>query len=137
MRGVRHGYYGTRLYRIYHNMKSRCLNENTPCYSRYGAIGTSICEEWLKSFLIFREWALLNGYSDELTLDRIDPSGNYCPTNCRWITWSEQAKNKRRSISVNVGGRVVQLHQLSDETGIPYSTLYWRHKHGRDLFGGN
>lgn len=137
MRGVRHGYYGTRLYRIYHNMKSRCLNENVPCYERYGGLGISICDEWLESFLTFREWALCNGYSDSLTLDRIDVHGDYCPSNCRWITWSEQAKNKRRSISVTVDGRSVQLHQLADETGISYSTLYWRYKHGQDLFGGN
>lgn len=137
MRGVRHGYYGTRLYRIYHNMKSRCLNENVPCYGYYGGKGIGICSEWLNSFTSFYEWALCNGYADDLTLERIDVSSDYSPSNCRWIPMVEQAKNKTRTISVVINGRDVQLHQLSDETGISYSTLYWRYKNNRDLLGGN
>ena len=137
MRGFRHGHYGTRLYRIYYNMKSRCLNPNVPCYEYYGGKGVGICSEWLNSFHNFRDWALSNGYSDELTLDRIDVSSDYSPSNCRWIPMLEQAKNKVRTISVVIDGREVQLHQLATETGVSYSTLYWRYKNNKDLFGGN
>lgn len=137
MQGFRHGWYGTRLYRIYYNMKSRCLNPNVPCYYRYGAKGIKICSEWLNSFALFREWALSHGYSDELTLDRIDVNGDYSPSNCRWIPMIEQAKNKENSISVVVDGRNIQLHQLANETGVSYSTLYWRYKNNKNLLGEN
>lgn len=136
MRGFRHGHYGTRLYRIYHNMKTRCLNKNVPYYEYYGGKGVRICSEWLKSFESFRQWALANGYNDTLSLDRIDVSGDYSPNNCHWVPMSDQAKNKSRTISVVLDGREVQLHQLSQETGISYSTLYWRYKNNKNLLGG-
>ena len=137
MGGIRNSWYGTRLYRIYYNMRSRCLNENVPCYEYYGGKGVRICDEWLTSFESFRDWALSNGYEEYLTLDRVNVSGDYSPNNCRWISMLEQAKNKERSISVNVNGRTIQLHQLADETGISYNTLYWRYKNNKDLFGGH
>lgn len=118
-------------------MKSRCLNENVPCYDKYGGKGVIICPEWLASFDAFREWAMLNGYADNLTLDRIDVNGDYSPSNCRWIAMPEQAKNKEHSIWVVVDGRKMQLKELSDISGISYSTLYWRYKHNKQLLGGN
>jgi hypothetical protein len=100
MRGFRHGYYGTRLYRIYYNMKSRCYTESVPCSQYYGGKGVGVCKEWLDSFDSFRTWALSNGYSEQLTLDRINVHGDYSPSNCRWIPMEAQAKNKSRTISV-------------------------------------
>lgn len=78
-------------------MKSRCYYEKNKCYRSYGGRGISICDEWLKSFDAFAEWSLVNGYADNLTIDRIDVDGNYSPDNCRWITNAEQQKNKRKS----------------------------------------
>lgn len=92
---IKHGGSYTRLYRIWHDMKSRCANPNAINYKYYGGAGVSVCEEWSSSFERFSEWANANGYSSELTLDRIDPYGNYEPGNCRWTTWSVQNKNKR------------------------------------------
>ena len=84
----------TRLYRIWHNMKSRCTNVNKPDYKYYGAKGIKICEEW-EDYLTFKQWAINNGYADNLTIDRIDSNGNYCPENCRWITIQKQQTNKQ------------------------------------------
>lgn len=97
----KHGGKGTRLYGIWQNMKNRCRNPKVRCYKYYGGKGISVCGEWNESFVCFRDWAINNGYTDELTLDRIDVNGNYCPENCRWVPFAEQGFNKHNTIKHN------------------------------------
>ena len=75
-------------------MKTRCLNPNSKAYHYYGGRGISICDEWKDNFSAFRDWALSNGYRDDLTLDRIDSDKDYSPENCKWSTWHEQRINQ-------------------------------------------
>lgn len=87
----------TRLYRIWAQMRDRCSNPSSTSYQWYGAKGVEVCDEWREAFNPFRDWALSNGYAEGLSIDRMNPFGNYEPSNCRWITLSEQAYNKRNS----------------------------------------
>ena len=85
----------TRLYAIWTNMKQRCLNPKAHEFSSYGGRGITVCAEWLHDFKAFEEWAYSHGYREYLTIDRIENDKGYSPDNCRWVTMSEQAYNKR------------------------------------------
>lgn len=91
-----HEWTGTRLYRIWGAMKSRCYNPKQRNYKHYGGRGITICDEWLYDFVAFRDWALANGYCEDLTIDRIDNDKGYSPDNCRWTTMKEQRLNQRQ-----------------------------------------
>ena len=89
-----HGLRSTRLYSIWSKLKGRVLNPKNKDYNDYGGRGINICEDWL-DIRNFYDWAMENGYSDELSIDRIDNAGNYCPENCRWTTKTIQRRNTR------------------------------------------
>ena len=90
-----HGKRHTRLYSIWNCMKNRCYRKCFHAFHHYGGRGIKVCDEWLHNFQSFYDWAMANGYKDDLSIDRINPNGNYEPTNCRWVTMAEQNKNKR------------------------------------------
>lgn len=93
-----------RIYQIWRLMIGRCHNENWKNYytsTYYRDRGISVCDEWRQDFYEFKRWALCNGYNDSLSIDRIDPDGNYCPTNCRWIPLAENRKLHRQTSICN------------------------------------
>ena len=132
----------TRLYRTWNNMISRCYNPKHVSYKNYGARGITVCDEWRNDVLTFVVWAYANGYDDSLTIDRIDVNGNYEPSNCRWATYSEQARNKRDYVrpkrkatkhiwtidGVTMGGK-----EWCKKFDIPFTTVLYRiNKYGLD-----
>lgn len=95
-RRATHGKSGTRVYRVWSGMIARCKHPSSSHYKYYGGRGISVCHDWQK-FDVFYSWAEKNGYCDSLELDRIDPNGNYCPENCRFVTHQVNSQMRRRS----------------------------------------
>lgn len=90
-----HGKGHTRIWRIWECMKTRCYRKSYHAFRHYGGRGITICPEWKNDFQAFYDWAMANGYQDDLSIDRIDNDKGYSPDNCRWVTMAEQNNNKR------------------------------------------
>jgi hypothetical protein len=130
-----HGKSKTRIYHIWRDMRERCTNPKRKQYKYYGARGIKVCEEWDGSnkFINFYRWSLENGYKEDLTIDRIDNNGNYCPENCRWVDMKTQLNNKRDNRFIYYNGQIKTLAQWSEELNISYGTLLSRLIRGQSV----
>lgn len=117
-----HGMSRKPLYICHWSMIERCENPSVRNYANYGGRGISVCEEW-HDFSNFMKWALENGYKEGLTIERIDVDGNYCPENCRWADYQEQANNKRNNRRISCNGKNLTLAEWERETGISQSLI--------------
>lgn len=121
-----HGMKHTRIYGIWCGMKKRCNNPHCKSYENYGARGIQVCEKWKNNFEAFYNWSIANGYSDNLTIDRINVNGNYSPENCRWITPFEQQSNKTNLIMITHNGESKCLSHWCKELDFDYKKAYYR-----------
>ena len=119
-----------RLYSILSGMKSRCFSKNNPNFNHYGGRGITICQEWIDDFMSFYDWALENGYQDNLTIDRIDVNGGYEPNNCRWLTMEAQLRNTRRNHFVEINGESRTIAEWARIYGISPQTINSRIRKG-------
>lgn len=115
---ITHGMSGTRIYSIWSDMKRRCYNPKNKRYERYGGRGIEVCKEWKDDFQTFYKWAISNGYEDNLSIERNNIDGNYCPENCRWITFAEQQRNTSRSRYITANGQTKTMAEWAEITGI-------------------
>ncbi len=124
---TKHGDRHTRLYAIWANMKGRCNNKNNPAYERYGAVGIKICDEWNLDYVIFKRWAIDNGYSEKLTIERIKNNKGYNPKNCCWADRFTQAANRGINVKNKSGyigvGYLAYRNIWYSEIGINYKTI--------------
>lgn len=125
-----HGMQPYRLFYIWESMKSRTQNQHNKSYCYYGGRGIKVCDEWRDSFEAFRDWALANGYQDDLTIDRKDVDGDYEPSNCQWATSKEQQNNRRSNHLITFNGETHTIKQWSEIIGINKGTLGDRIAHG-------
>lgn len=126
-RNIKHGMSGTRLHTIWNGMRARCNLKSGFAYAYYGGKGVKVCEEWL-DFQEFYDWANANGYSKDLTIERIDVDGDYCPENCKWVSVSEQSRNKSTTIWVEYDGEKMSLAEAAQAAGLPYKNVLQRIK---------
>lgn len=119
----------TRLFRIWTGIKTRCLNPNDHAFPRYGGRGILLCKEWM-DFAVFHEWAINNGYKDNLTIERVDLNGNYEAANCKWITKGDQANNRKSSRFISFENNQYTLSQLARKHSISVPLLHARLSRG-------
>lgn len=130
-----HGDSKTRLYSIWAGIKSRCYDKNCSCYNRYGQRSIIMCDKWKNDYLSFKTWALRNGYSNDLTIDRIDNDGNYEPSNCRWVNNYQQSNNTSRTVKIEYNGNLYSAKQVATLLNINYKKfLYGYHKFNKNLY---
>lgn len=103
---------------IFNSMKRRCYNKNNKDYRWYGANGIKICDEWMNNPKSFEEWAMQNGYEDNLTIDRIYGNKDYCPENCRWVTNKDNSKYKTTTSMICVNGEIHSGRDWARKLGI-------------------
>jgi hypothetical protein len=125
-----------RLQNIYVNLKQRCYNPKSTFYKNYGGRSITVCDEWLdsemydgrstKGWIAFKNWALSNGYADDLTIDRIDNSKGYCPENCHWVTMRTQQNNRRSNHLITYKGKTQSLANWCRELNLNYDTIKCR-----------
>jgi len=124
---IKYADHHSRLHKIWSCMKYRC-NHN----KQYAGRGIKVCDEW-QLYEGFRDWAKSNGYQDDLTIERIDVNGNYCPSNCKWIPFEEQARNRTTTKWVEYNGVEMSLAEVASLSGVDYKLLHGRLAKGWDL----
>lgn len=120
-----------RMYSLYCSMIARCYNPKSISYPYYGNKGITVCDEWKDDFNSFAEWAETNGYNDTLSIDRIDNSKGYCPSNCRWIPLIEQANNRTTSVSYIHNGETHNLKEWCRILNFDYTLAKSRRKEAK------
>lgn len=128
----RHKMSGTRIYSEWQGMKGRCYNKGSARYADWGGRGIEVCEQWRNSFESFYTWAMANGYQDNLTIDRIDNNGDYCPENCRWVGQQEQCRNRRSNINITIGNSTRTLMEWCEIFQVDYTNVNARYHRNKN-----
>jgi hypothetical protein len=126
---ITHGMSRSRLYRIFRGIQQRCHNPRATKYRIYGGRGITICDEWNNDFIGFKNWSINNGYTNNLTIDRINNDGNYEPDNCQWSTRKEQSRNKSSNRQITYKNKTLCVNEWAEIKNINNRTLIDRLNH--------
>jgi len=126
-RNTKHDMHGTPIYKRWRAMMRRCSKSASHCRHNYHDRGIKVCDEWANDPAVFIEWALANGFREDLELDRIDNSGNYTPENTHFVTRSENGRNRRDNLIVTYKGEKMTFVEFAERfTTCDLSTAYAR-----------
>ena len=114
-------------------MIQRTTNPNKQGYKDYGGRGIKVCREWLKDFMKFYDWSMSHGYTDKMSIDRIDNDKGYSPDNCRWVDMIVQSNNRRGNKVFEINGSKKTVAELSREYGVDRHLIYNRLRLGWDI----
>ncbi|MGL5648334.1 MAG: hypothetical protein ACRDDY_10815 [Clostridium sp.] len=127
---AKHNLSNHKLYKVYGHMKSRCYNKKDKLYYRYGGRGIKVCDVWLEDISVFYEWCLANGWEDGLQIDRINNDGNYEPNNVRFVTQTENVRNRSNTLKIEIEGSVRAFADWCDLFGVDYKKAKNRFNQG-------
>lgn len=127
---TKHGLWKHPLFQKWTDIKNRCYNPHRQKYKIYGGRGIVMCDEWKNDFKSFYDWAIASGWKPELSIDRIDVNGNYCPENCRWATPKEQANNTRTNKKITINGITENLTFWLKKYAMSYGSYYYKTQKG-------
>lgn len=127
-----HGESKTPMYILWTAMIQRCHNKKNKSYPRYGGKGISVCDEWRADFTSFKKH--MGERPDGMTLERKNSQGDYEPSNVRWATYKEQARNTSRNHLITIDGETRCLAEWCEITGVTSSAAEYAIKRGRDPF---
>ena len=130
---TKQGLSNTRIGKCYHGIEQRCYNPKDMNYKNYGGRGIKMCDEWKTNFMSFYNWAIKNGYKDNLTIDRIDNDKGYCPENCRWVDMQTQQNHRRNNRNLTFNGKTLTITQWAKKYNMSYRNLFYRLKNGYSL----
>ena len=131
-RNTTHNGTHSRLFNIWNGIKRRCFNRNDSRFKYYGGRGITLAPEW-EDFSAFQKWSFAHGYSDSLTIERIDVNGNYCPENCKWIPFEEQARNKTNNRRITINGETHLISEWCKAANVSTTQVYWRLRQGWNI----
>lgn len=129
---TKHGLHNEKLYNTWKCIRQRCNNKNNPSYKNYGGRGITICNEW-NDFKNFYDWALNNGYKENLTIDRINNNKGYSPENCRWADKTTQSNNKRNNRNYTYNNETHTMGEWAKILNVNYWALRSRLDRGWDI----
>lgn len=130
---MKHGLSNHPLYHVWSSMKRRCYNKSERAYKWYGALGITICDEWLNDFTVFYNWAMTNGYEPGLSIERIKNELGYSPENCKWIKVAEQNANRTYNHKILYDGKTNTLAEWSRILGFDYMLILQRIRFGKSF----
>lgn len=137
--GFKHGDTHTKLFNVWVKMRQRCTKKYDKEFKYYGGKGIKVCDEW-EDYISFKNWALNNGYKENLTIDRIDFDGDYCIENCRWTDMITQNNNRSNNVLIEIDKIIKTLAQWCKIYNFDYKSAWCRYnrgKRGKDIFNPN
>lgn len=124
-----HGQSRHPIYNTWRGMIGRCKHRSNRYYHNYGGRGIRVCEEWQDAFT-FIIWAMANGWQEGMQIDRINNDGNYEPSNCRFVSRTDNCRNSRSNHLLTFRGVTKPISAWADEYSIPQATIRSRTRRG-------